>query len=63
VLLCPRRLHRREGIAALRRRRIVVQGREVEGVRAGPPARCFVVYGLAMVAIGAVLVAFVVARR
>ncbi|HSD22579.1 MAG TPA: hypothetical protein VLC54_21185 [Anaeromyxobacter sp.] len=52
-----------KGIAALRRRRIYVQGRDVEGARARTAGAMLVVYGLAMVAIGAVLVAFVVTRR
>ncbi len=51
-----------KGVAALRRRRIYVQGRHVEGARARTAGAMLVVYGLAMIAIGAVLVAFVAAR-
>lgn len=52
-----------KGIAALRRRRIYVQGRDVEGARARTAGAMLVVYGLAMIAIGAVIVALVATRR
>jgi hypothetical protein len=52
-----------KGIAALRRRRIYVQGRHVEGTRARTAGAMLVAYGLAMIAIGAVLVGFVATRR
>ena len=51
-----------KGIAALRRQRVVVHGREVGGARARTAGAMLVVYGLVMIALGAALVAVAAAR-
>ncbi len=45
-----------KGLAAMRRRSVVVQGREVAGQRALVAGAILVVYGLAMIGIAALLV-------
>lgn len=52
-----------KGIAAVRRRTIVVQGRPVEGRPARVAGAVLVAYGAAMVGIAAVLVFALLARR
>jgi hypothetical protein len=52
-----------KGVAALRRQRIYVQGRDVEGARARTAGAMLVAYGLGMVALGAVLAAFAATRH
>jgi hypothetical protein len=52
-----------KGIAAMRRRTIVVQGRPIEGRPARAAGFVLALYGAAMVGVAAVLVAALLARR
>ncbi len=52
-----------KGLAAVRRRTLVVQGRAVDGARARGAGLVLVAYGAAMIAIAAALLAAVAARR
>jgi hypothetical protein len=52
-----------KGIAAMRRRSIVVQGRPMEGRPARAAGLVLALYGAVMVGIAAVLVAALLARR
>jgi hypothetical protein len=52
-----------KGLAAMRRRLVVVQGRTVEGGRARAAGLVLVLYGAAMIAVGVVLAIAALSRR